>query len=313
MAGNFSLDGKKIWIPGSNGMVGSALVRRLHGENVEVLASTRQECDLTDHTAVDNFYKEHKPDAVFVAAAKVGGIHANNTYPADFIYQNLSINNNIIHLAAKYKVEKLVFLGSSCIYPRDCPQPIHESHLLSGALEPTNQWYAIAKITAIKLCQAYRIQYGCDFISVMPTNLYGPNDNFHPENSHVPAALLARFHKAKVESQKTVTVWGTGKPMREFMHVDDLADACVFLAKNYSAEEPINIGTGSDISIAKFAHLIASATEYNGEIAFDSSHSDGTYRKLLNVGKLHQLGWHHKINMHQGLKHYYQWYLKELC
>ena len=310
MEGNFDIAGKAVWVPGSRGMVGSALVQRLQQEGCETLATTKEDCDLTDYQQVDNFCRKYAPQAVFLAAAKVGGIHANSTYPADFIHQNLAICCNLIHLAAKRSVQKLVFLGSSCIYPRDCPQPMQESSLLTGPLEPSNQWYAIAKIAGIKLCQAYRRQQGCDFISVMPTNLYGPNDNFHPENSHVPAALLSRFHHAKLANDSTVSVWGTGKPLREFMHVDDLADACVFLLKNYSEEEPVNVGTGLDISIMEFARMVAETTGYNGEINFDHSKPDGTMRKLLDISKLKELGWKHKIDLKEGLQQYYQWYLQ---
>lgn len=311
MAGNFSLKGEKIWVAGSQGMVGSAILRRLENEEVNIIKTTRQDYDLTHYAAVDDFYKTEKPDVVFLAAAKVGGIHANNQYPADFLYDNLAIQNNVIHLAAKNEVKKLLFLGSSCIYPRDCPQPIRESYLLSGALEATNQWYAIAKIAGIKLCQAYRKQHGCDFIAVMPSNLYGAHDNFHPENSHVPAALLSRFHSAKINNEPTVTVWGTGRPMREFLHVDDLADACVFLMRNYSDEDPVNVGSGEEISISNFAVLIRSVIKYNGDIVFDHSRPDGTPRKLLDVTRLHDLGWHHTIKLEVGLKQYYDFYLSE--
>ena len=309
MEGNFSIAAKTVWVPGCEGMVGSALVRRLQQEDCELLATARKDCDLMDYRQVDDFCRKHTPQVVFLAAAKVGGIHANSTYPADFIHQNLAICCNLIHLAANSSVQKLVFLGSSCIYPRDCPQPMQESHLLTGPLEPTNQWYAVAKIAGIKLCQAYRRQQGCDFISAMPTNLYGPNDNFHPEDSHVPAALLSRFHQAKLAGDSAVPVWGSGKPLREFMHVDDLADACVFLLKNYSGEEPVNVGTGLDISIGDFAQMVAEITGYNGEIEFDHSKPDGTMRKLLDVSKLRELGWEHKIGLREGLRLYYQWYL----
>ena len=314
MAGNlYNPDGKRIWIPGSQGMVGSALIRRLQQENVEVLATTRQDCDLLDSSKVDKFYQENRPQVVFLAAAKVGGILANNTYPADFMYQNISIYCNLIHLAAKHSVEKLVFFSSNCIYPRSCQQPIQESSLLTAPLEPTVQWYATAKIAGIKLCQAYRRQHGCDFISVVPTSLYGPNDNFHPENSHVAAALLSRFHQARIAGSDTVTVWGSGKSMREFMHVDDLADACVFVLRNYSDAEPVNVGTGTDISIIDFARLIGKITGYNGDISFDHGKPDGAMRKLLDVSRLTRLGWKHKIGLEDGLKQYYQWYLQELC
>ena len=290
-------------------MVASALIRRLKREEASVLGTSRQQVDLFDEKQVKAFYREHRPDVVFLAAAKVGGIHANETYPADFIDENLIIQYNIIKHAKQSGVKKLVFLGSSCIYPKNCPQPIKEEYLLTAPLEPTNEWYAVAKIAGIKTCQAYRKQYGCDFISVMPTNLYGPNDNFHPKNSHVPAALLSRFHRAKLDNDPTVRVWGTGKPLREFLHVDDLADACVFLAINYSGEEIINVGTGEDISIADFAGLIKKTTRYQGGIEFDSSRPDGTYRKRLDVTRLHRLGWRHRIGLEKGIEQYYRWYL----
>ena len=310
MEDSFNIAAKTVWVPGCKGMVGSALVRRLQQEDCKILATDRQDCDLMDYGQVDRFYREHAPQLVFLAAARVGGIHANATYPADFIHQNLAINCNLIHLAAKHSVQKLVFLGSSCIYPRDCPQPMRETCLLTGPLEPSNQWYAIAKIAGLKLCQAYRRQQGCDFISVMPTNLYGPNDNFHPEDSHVPAALLSRFHQAKLSGASCVTVWGSGEPLREFMHVDDLADACLFLLKNYSAEEPVNVGTGLDISIMAFAQMLAEIIGYNGKLRFDHSKPDGPMQKLLDVSRLRQLGWQHSIGLREGLQRYYQWYLE---
>ncbi|CAD7845694.1 GDP-L-fucose synthetase [Olavius algarvensis spirochete endosymbiont] len=306
----FSIDNAKIWVPGANGMVGSALLRRLKKENVEVLATTRNDLDLRDTNEVNLFYKNARPDLVILAAAKVGGIHANNTYPADFIGDNLQIQNNVIVRAKKHGVKKLLFLGSSCSYPKNCSQPIKEEYLLNGPLEPTNEWYAIAKIAGIKLCQAYRKQYECDFISAMPTNLYGPMDSFHPEDSHVPAALLSRFHDACKKEQKSVTVWGTGKPLREFLHVDDLADACVFLLKNYSDAPALNIGTGEDISIGDFAKLIKTTVGFSGDIEFDTSRPDGTFRKRLDVSKIHALGWRHRIDLESGLKLYYQWYLE---
>ena len=313
MQDNFTIAGKKIWIPGSGGMIGSALVRRLLQEDVTALPTTRQDIDLSNYSEVDKFYNAQKPDVVLLAAAKVGGIYAHKSNPTQFLYENLSIQNNVIHLAAQHNVQKLLFLSSSWIYPAECTQPIHESSILTGYLENTSQWSSIAKIAGMKMCQAYRKQYNCNFISVVPGNVYGPNDDFTPRNSRVAAALLARFHQAKTNNEDTVTVGGTGKPMREFLHVDDLADACIFIMQNYCDDEHINIGAGSDISIAEFAHLIASITGYNGEIAFDHSRPDGTYRKLLDVGKLHQLGWRHKIKLEQGLRQYYQWYLEELC
>jgi len=309
MNGKFSIDNPKIWVPGSNGMVGSALVRRLERENARILPTTRNEFDLRNLDEVNLFYKNNQPDLVILAAAKVGGIHANSTYPAEFITDNLQIQNNVITCAKNYGVRKLLFLGSSCIYPKNCFQPIKEEYLLSGSLEPTNECYAIAKIAGIKMCQAYRRQYKCDFISAMPTNLYGPMDNFHPEDSHVTAALLSRFHEAHKKRQKTVTVWGTGKPLREFLHVDDLADACVFLLKEYSDETPVNIGTGEDISIRAFAELIRATIGFGGNIEFDTSRPDGTFRKRLDVSKMHALGWKHKIDLQTGLRLCYQWYL----
>lgn len=310
MANKFDLIGKKVWVPGANGMVSSAIIRRLSVEGVQILATTRDEVNLIDSLQVEAFYQKSNPDVVVLAAAKVGGIHANKTYPADFISENLQIQQNVITSAYRASVKKLLFLGSSCIYPKECPQPIKEEYLLTGTLEPTNEWYAIAKIAGIKLCQAYREQYGCDFITAMPTNLYGPNDNFHPENSHVPAALLQRFHKAKVNGNEKVVVWGNGKPFREFLHVDDLADACVFLLQNYSEAQHINIGTGSDISIADFANLIQRTIEFNGNIEFDISRPNGMFRKRLDVSKLKALGWESKIMLRDGLKQYYQWYLQ---
>ena len=304
-----SLTHKRIWIAGHNGMVGRALSRRLESENCDILTAN---IDLRDQAATHTWIAEHKPDIVFMAAAKVGGIEANRTQPADFIYDNIAIQTNIIHGSHLAEVEKLIFLGSSCIYPRDCPQPIRENYLMAGPLEPTNAPYATAKIAGIRMCQSYRRQYGCDFISVMPTNLYGPYDNFHPDHAHVPAALLQRFHHAKVNDEPTVTVWGTGTPMREFMHVDDLADACVFLTQHYSDEDPVNIGTEEEISIRDFATLIKDTVGYQGNIVFDTSKPDGTPRKLLDCSKIHDLGWRHSIDLQNGLNDYYQWYLNNL-
>jgi len=309
MHDRFGVDNPRIWVPGSNGMVGSALVRRLKEENAEVLPTTRSDFDLRDLGEVDLFYRRTRPNLVILAAARVGGIHANSTYPAEFIADNLRIQSNVITRAKNYDVKKLLFLGSSCCYPKNCPQPVKEEYLLDGALESTNECYAIAKIAGIKMCQAYRRQYGCNFISAMPTNLYGPMDNFHPEDSHVPAALLSRFHKAHREKEKTATVWGTGKPLREFMYVDDLADACVFLLKEYSDDIPINIGTGKDVSIRVFAKLIKAIVGFKGNIEFDASRPDGTFRKLLDVSRIHALGWKHSISLQTGLELYYQWYL----
>jgi GDP-L-fucose synthase len=310
MGDKFILEGKKIWVAGANGMVGSAIVRSLSGFDVDLYATARTDVDLIDSAQVQAFYEEVKPNVVILAAAKVGGIHANATYPVDFISDNLQIQQNVISGAQRNSVKKLLFLGSSCIYPRDCSQPIKEEYLLTSALEPTNEWYAIAKIAGVKLCQAYRKQYGCDFISAMPTNLYGPNDNFHPENSHVPAALLSRFHEAKVRGANSVNVWGTGKPCREFLHVDDLAEACLFLLQNYSGGQHINVGTGSDISISEFSKIIKKIVGFEGGITFETDRPDGTPRKLLDVAKINALGWKSKIELKDGLKQYYRWYLE---
>lgn len=290
-------------------MVGSALVRRLENEGCEVLTAERAELDLTRQDQVESWIAQNKPDAIFLAAAKVGGIHANNTYPANFLYDNLAIEANIIHAAYTNKVEKLVFLGSSCIYPKEAPQPMLEEHLLTGPLEPTNEWYAVAKIAGIKLCEAYRKQYGCDFVSLMPTNLYGPGDNYHPENSHVPAAFIRRFHEAKEAGAKDVTIWGTGEPLREFMHVDDMADACVFVMKNYSDLGFLNAGTGEEISIQDFAKTVSKVVGFDGEIKNDLSKPDGTKRKLMDSSKLKNLGWSPCYGLEQGLAMTY----KDFC
>ena len=308
----YDLSGKRVWVAGHNGMVGAAIARRLASEGCEILTMGRSDLDLRSQAAVENWITEAKPEAVFVAAAKVGGIHANNTYPVDFLYDNLVIETNIIHGAHKAGVEKLLFLGSSCIYPREAAQPITEEALLTGPLEPTNEWYAVAKIAGIKLCQAYRRQHGSDFISAMPTNLFGPGDNFHPENSHVPAGLLARFHQAKVDGSDEVTVWGTGKPRREFLYVDDLADACVFLIKHYSGEMHLNVGTGSDITIRDFAKMIANTVGFKGRLAFDTSRPDGMPRKLLDVSRLSALGWTAPTSLEDGFKRYYHWFLENV-
>jgi len=307
--GNYSLEGKRVWVAGHGGMVGGALLRRLQPERCEVLTARRDQLDLRNQADTREWMAEHRPDAVIVAAARVGGIHANDTYPADFLFDNLAIELNIINAAATIGVEKLLFLGSSCIYPREASQPVSESALLTGPLEPTNEWYAVAKIAGIKLCQAYRRQHGCDFIAAMPTNLYGPGDNFHPENSHVPAALLRRIHEAKIAGDPAVTVWGTGRPRREFLYVDDLADACVFLLKRYSGESHVNVGTGTDISIADFAALIKKVVGYQGELVHDTSKPDGTMRKLLDVSTIAKLGWTASMPLEEGLARFYEWYL----
>ena len=307
----FELKGKRVFVAGHRGMVGSALVRRLGGENVELLMAGRSEVDLRDQAAVSNWFASKRPQAVFLAAAKVGGIVANNTLRAEFIYDNLIIATNVIHAAHTNGTEKLMFLGSSCIYPKLAPQPLREDSMLTGPLEPTNEPYAIAKIAGIKMVEAYRSQYGRDFINVMPTNLYGPGDNYHPEYSHVVAALIRRFHEAKLSSSPRVTVWGTGTPRREFLYVDDMADACVHLMKNYSDSELVNIGIGEDVTIADFARLVATVTGYRGEISFDPSRPDGTPRKLLDVSRLAKLGWRARTSLEDGLRLAYQAYLNE--
>ncbi len=301
----------KIYIAGHNGLVGSSLVRNLKKQGYSnIISRTKSELDLLDAIAVKNFFSKEKPEYIFLAAAKVGGIKANEDFPADFIYQNLQIQNIIIHNAYLNKTKKLLFLGSSCIYPRECPQPIKEKYLLSGPLERTNDAYAIAKIAGIKMCQAYNKQHNTKFISVMPTNLYGPNDNFDLNSSHVLPALLRKFHEAKVDNEKEVVMWGTGKPKREFLHVDDLANACIFLMNNYQKSEIINIGTGKDLSILELANLIKKAVGFEGEIVNDTTKPDGTPRKLLDVSKLHSLGWKHEIKLEQGIEKTYQWFLK---
>jgi GDP-L-fucose synthase len=312
MNSSYPLSGKRVWVAGHRGLVGSAIVRRLAREDCEVLTIGRDEVDLTRQSETEAWMAAARPHAIFLAAARVGGIHANDTYPADFIYDNLLIEANIIHAAHRIGVEKLLFLGSSCIYPREAPQPIPEASLLTGPLEPTNEWYAIAKIAGIKLCQAFRRQYGCDFISAMPTNLYGPGDNFHPENSHVPAALLRRMHDAKRDGAPSITVWGTGRPRREFLYVDDMADACIFLLKHYSGEQHVNVGTGVDISIGDFAALVKRTVGYDGQLAFDPSRPDGTPRKVMDVSTLKKVGWKASTSLEEGLKRYYEWFLANI-
>jgi GDP-L-fucose synthase len=307
----FELDGKTVFIAGHRGMVGGALTRRLGQEGATLLTASRADLDLRDQAAVNRWFAGNRPQVVFVAAAKVGGIAANNALRGQFIYDNLAITTNIIHAAFANQAEKLMFLGSSCIYPRLAAQPISEEALLTGPLEPTNEPYAIAKIAGIKMVEAYRKQYDADFISVMPTNLYGPGDNYHPEHSHVVAALIKRFHEATLSKASRVVVWGTGAPRREFLHVDDLADACVFLMKNYSDPRPVNIGTGEDISIAEFAAEVAVTVGYSGEIEFDASRPDGTPRKLLDVGRLSRLGWRARISLRDGLRLAYDAFLEE--
>jgi GDP-L-fucose synthase len=299
----------KIYVAGHRGLVGSAILRRLQALGYRnVIERHRKELDLLDRQDVDAFFAAARPEYVFLAAAKVGGIHANNTYPADFIRDNLLIQTNVIDAAHRHGVNKLLFLGSSCIYPRLASQPISEDALLTGSLEPTNEWYAIAKIAGIKMCQAYRRQYGFDAISAMPTNLYGPGDNFSLENSHVLPALMRKFHDAVQANREEVVVWGTGTPRREFLHVDDLADAVIFLMRHYSGEAPVNVGTGTDVTIKELAHLIADTTGFKGVLRFDTSKPDGTPRKLLDVSRLRALGWEAKIDLLQGLRSTYDWF-----
>jgi GDP-L-fucose synthase len=301
----FDLNGKRVFVTGHAGMAGSAIMRRLERENCDIIYAPRRELDLRNSEEVDRFVAQAKPDAVFVAAGKVGGIRANSAFPADFIADNLAIALNTIRSAHRHGVKKLVYLGSSCIYPREAPQPMKPDMLLSGPLEPTNQWYAVAKIAGIKMCEAYRKQYRADFVSVMPTNLYGPGDNYHPEDSHVPAALVRRFHEAKISGVESVLVWGTGAPRREFLAVDDLADACVFVMKSYSDLEFLNVGTGEDIPIAAFARLIAEVVGFRGKINFDTSRPDGAPRKLLDVSRINALGWRATIPLREGLQRMY--------
>ena len=302
-----------IFVAGHQGLVGSAIVRCLkqHGFD-NILTRSRAQLDLTDQVAVRVFFDIERPQHVFMAAAKVGGIHANSTYPADFIRDNLQVQTNCIDAAWQSGVKKLIFLGSSCIYPRLAPQPMREEHLLSGALEPTNEWYAIAKIAGIKMCQAYRRQYGFNAISAMPTNLYGIGDNFHLENAHVLPSLMRRFHEAKQRNDPRVAVWGTGTPRREFLHVDDMASACLFLMENYDGEEIINVGVGADVSIAELASLLKQVVGYKGEIMFDSSKPDGMMKKLLDVAKLSALGWRSKISLEDGIRNTYRWFVEHL-
>jgi len=298
---SFDLSGKRIWVAGHRGMVGSAVVRRLEAEDCEVICAGRDVVDLSDQHAVQDWMAREKPDAIVLAAAKVGGILANDTYPVDFLYENLMIEANIINAAHLNDVERLLFLGSSCIYPKLAPQPIPEDSLLTGPLEPTNEWYAIAKIAGIKLVQAYRKQYGRDWISAMPTNLYGPGDNYDLNTSHVLPALLRKFHEAKVNGALSVTLWGTGTPLREFLHADDLADALVFLLKEYSADDHINVGSGVEVSIRELAETIAEVVGYEAELVFDSTKPDGTPRKLMDSRRLHDLGWDNARSLKDGL------------
>jgi len=300
----------RIYVAGHRGLVGSAIVRALKKNGFEhIISRSHNELDLTNQRDVNDFFAEEKPDYVFLAAARVGGVLANDTYPAEFIHDNLVVQSNVIDAAYRNNTEKLLFLGSSCIYPKHANQPIKEEYLLTGPLEPTNEWYAIAKIAGIKMCQAYRKQYGFNAISLMPTNLYGPGDNFNLENSHVIPAMMRKFHQAKLDKSPTVTVWGTGKPYREFLHVDDMADACVFLMNQYNEPEIVNVGVGSDITIKELAHLVGEVVGFVGEIVFDTSKPDGTPRKLLDTSKINGLGWNARISLRDGLASTYEWFL----
>ena len=299
----------KIYVAGHRGLVGSAIMRKLKQEGyTNIITRTHKELDLTNQAQTQEFFEKEKPEYVFLAAAKVGGIHANNTYPADFAYINTMIESNVIKASYDYGVKKLLFLGSSCIYPKLCPQPIKEEYLLTGPLEKTNEAYAIAKIAGLKMCQYFNRQYGTNYISVMPTNLYGPNDNFDLETSHVLPALIRKFHEAEINNKPYVEVWGTGTPRREFLHVDDLADAVIYLMNNYNENEPLNIGTGKDITIKELAELIKEIVGYEGEIKFDTTKPDGTPRKLLDVSRLHNAGWEHKITLREGIENTYEWF-----
>ena len=301
----------KIYVAGHRGLVGSAIVRNLEDKGYKnIIYRTHKELDLTNQEAVRAFFQEEKPDYVFLAAAKVGGIHANNTYPADFIYDNLMIQNNVIKAAHDFKVKKLLFLGSTCIYPKMAPQPIKEEYLLTGSLEETNEAYAVAKIAGLEMCKFFKRQYGDNFISCMPTNLYGPNDNFDLKNSHVLPALIRKFHEAKVNNSEAVEVWGTGTPLREFLYVDDMADACVFLMENYDGEQHVNIGTGEEVSIRELAETVKEVVGFDGELVFNTEMPDGTPRKLTTVDKLHGLGWKHKVSLNEGIKLAYNWFLE---
>ncbi len=300
---------KKIYVAGHRGLVGSALVRKLKADGfLNIVTRTHEELDLTRQTEVENFFAREQPSYVILAAAKVGGIYANDTYPADFIMKNLQIECNVIDAAHKNGVEKLLFLGSSCIYPRECPQPIKEEYLLGGYLEKTNEAYALAKIAGLKMCAFYNQQYGTDYISVMPCNLYGVNDNFSPENSHVLPALMRKFHEAKEKNEPTVTVWGSGRPLREFLNVDDLADACLFLMDHYKGNEFFNVGYGKEVTILELAEMMKQVTEFQGEIILDGSKPDGTPRKLTDISRLKEMGWKPKICLEEGLKQTYEWY-----
>ncbi len=304
----------KIYIAGHRGLVGSAIMRRLKAEGYKnLITRTHAELDLTRQERVEEFFREERPDYVFLAAARVGGIYANNTYPAEFIYSNLTIQTNIIHASYVFKVKKMLFLGSSCIYPKNCPQPMKEEYLLSGPLEPTNEPYAVAKIAGIKMCQAHNRQYGTNFLSVMPTNLYGPNDNFDLKTSHVLPALIRKFHEAKIKGLSEVVIWGTGSPRREFLHVDDLVDACLFLMNNYNGSKIVNIGVGKDQTIRELAEIIVRLTGFKGSIRFDTGKPDGTPVKRLDVSKINSIGWRARIGLEQGIAETYKWYVENVC
>ena len=298
----FDLRGKRVYVAGHAGMAGAAIARRLASEGCDILTVGHEEVDLTNQAQTEDWILRQRPDAIFLAAGRVGGIHANNIFPAYFLADNIAIALNVMRAAVAAKVQKLLFLGSSCIFPRNAPQPMTEELLLTGPLEPTNEWYAVAKIAGIKLAQAYRRQFGADFISVMPTNLYGPGDNYHPENSHVPAALIRRFHQAKIAGAPQVSVWGSGEPKREFLAVDDLGDACVFVMKQYSGDQFLNVGTGIEVSIREFSEIVALVVGYRGRLAFDTSRPDGAPRKLLDVSRLTALGWRARTPLRGGLQ-----------
>ena len=301
----------RVFVAGHGGLVGSAILRRLEAEGFsQILTATREQLDLRDQAAVNYWFRANRPEFVFLVAGTVGGILANSTRPAEFIYDNMMIHATVVHAAHLFPVKRLLYLGSSCIYPRECPQPMKEEHLLTGPLEGTNEPYAVAKIAGIKLCQAYRQQYGCDFISAMPTNLYGPNDNFSLTSSHVLPALIRRFHDAKVEGRREMVVWGTGSPRREFLHVDDLADACLFVARHYDRAEHINVGTGEDLTIRELAEMVRDLVHPEAGLTFDTSKPDGTPRKLLDVTRLHDLGWRHQIGLREGIESSYRWFLE---
>ena len=301
----------RVFVAGHRGLVGSAIARRLDAEGFSrVSTATREQLDLRDQAAVNYWFRANRPEYVFLVAGTVGGILANSTRPAEFIYDNMMMHATVVHAAHLFPVKRLLYLGSSCIYPRDCPQPMKEEHLLSGTLEPTNEPYAIAKIAGIKLCQAYRKQYGCDFISAMPTNLYGPNDNFDLASSHVLPALIRKFHDAKAEGRTEVPIWGTGSPRREFLHVDDLADACLFLMRRYDAAEHVNVGTGEDLTIRELAEMVRDIVHPGATLVFDASKPDGTPKKLLDVSRLHALGWRHRIGLREGIESSYRWFLE---